>query len=149
MPRDGEPLPGTTNVLRLPRPPPEFQPDSWRPTDKQFEPSNADKEYANTSGKPVRVSVWDEELTTVEQASAFRAGETLCLRLRVQVVLDTASEHGGDAVRVVYDPLPAVESEKPGAEGHAGIEGLERGSKPRKAWRVLLQAIADKADLLR
>jgi hypothetical protein len=48
---------------------------------------------------------------------------------------------------VVYDRLPSELASRPGADGHAGIEGLERpAGQPKLLYRELRQAIADACD---
>lgn len=52
------------------------------------------------------------------------------------------------ATAVVYDRLPPPDFDKPGAAGHAGIEGLERTKgEPKIDWRERLQKIADVFEL--
>lgn len=126
-------VPGDHPLLRMPRPPRDFEADDYKPTAAAFEPSSEDKKVT-----PVRVSVWDEHLTTVDQAASFRHERPL-LVLRADRCADVVAV----GVRVVYDPLPAPEDERPGAAGHCGIEGLERGTRPRPEWRAMLDRIAE------
>ena len=145
---DGQILPPEAHVLRLPRPPPDFMVDRWQATSHQFEPSTIDKEHAARLGKPIRVSVWDESLTTIEQARSFRGGPTIVMRVDVRDVLDIA-DSTDRMMRVVYDHLTPPDDSRPGAEGHAGIEGLERApEEPRQAWRARLNRLAERAQLV-
>lgn len=142
MPADGSPVPGERRVLRLPVPPKDFAPDSWRPTHQELEPSTDDKRYAAANGRPVRVSVWDATLTSIAEARAFRGRQVIAISAVV------AHVRAAGAVTVVYDHLEPPDFEKPGAAGHAGIEGLERASgEPKTAWRTRLQKIADVFEL--
>lgn len=148
-PSDGQPLAADANVLRLPKPPPDFVPDSdWHPTWEQFAPSSGDKEHARQREKPVRVSVWDETLTSIAHARAFREGPTLVLRLGLQDVHDVAVKEQRP-LPVVYEPLDPPKDARPGAAGHAGIEGLDRApGQPKTAWRAMLQSLADRSTLV-
>jgi len=137
-PEEGAPVAGDHVVLRLPAPPKDFVPDGWRPTHQEVAPSEADKRAAAARGMPVRVSVWDETRTTVAEARSFRGRTVLVLSAGVEAVLSRG------ATAVVYDRLDPPESERPGAEGHAGIEGLDRPSgEPKVIWRARLQAVAE------
>ena len=140
-PSDGDPVPTESSLLRLPKPPPDFSPDGWRPPGTLFQPSTTEKRLAETQQKPVRVSVWDEGRTTVEQALSFRPGSVLVLRLPV-VDLLAVGQRWERPIRVVYDPLEPPESDRPGVDGHAGIEGLERASLPRPRWCKILDDVA-------
>lgn len=145
---EGQPLAATAHVLRLPRPPRDFDADNSVADWHWFEPSTGDKAHAEERGKPVRVSVWDSERTTVEEARAFRSAITIVLRLGVQDVLDVA-EASGHPMIVVYDPLDPPDDTRAGADGHAGIEGLLRApGQPKTAWRNRLEALATRARLI-
>jgi hypothetical protein len=147
-PADGTPLPADARVLRLPRPPPDFVPESWRPPYQLFEPSSDDKRHAEDRGLPVRVSVWDESLTSSEQARAFRAGRCLVLRVGVKNIRAVADQTNR-ALAVAYDRLEEALLSRPGAHGHAGIEGLARRSgEPKVEWKAALQRLADEAELI-
>lgn len=138
QPADESPISGDHNVLRLPAPPKDFVPEMWRPTWLEFNPSSDDKRHAEQTGRPVRVSVWDATLTTAAQALAFRGRETIIISGAVAGVL------AGGATAVVYDRLPPPESERPGADGHAGIEGLvRRQDETKPQWKERLQRVAD------
>lgn len=122
-------VPSDHAILRLPKPPKDFVPDRYRPSSQEFLPSTADKEDAAKNGHPVRISVWDETLTSVEQARALRNGPSIVLRGMVAEVLSAG------ASAVVYEALQPPDSERPGADGHAGIEGIPRreGDETRAA----------------
>jgi hypothetical protein len=113
-----------------------------------FEPSTGDKRHAEERQQRVRVSVWDETRTTTTEARAFRDGPTIIVRVGVQEALDVAAKHTR-AIAVLYDPLDPPDDTHPGADGHSGIEGLERAkAQPKPEWRKLLEDLAKLADLL-
>lgn len=142
VPIDGSPVPSEHHVLRLPVPPKDFTPEGWKPTHQELEPSGEDKRYAAEYGRPVRVSVWDAAITTAEEACAFRTRPVIAITALVVVV------RAAGATAVVYDNLRPPDSDKPGAAGHAGIEGLARTKgEPKIAWRTRLQKIADVFEL--
>ena len=142
-PVDGSPVPGEHSVLRLPVPPKDFTPEGWKPTHQEFEPSGDDKRYAAEHGRFVRVSVWDAAITTVDEARAFRGRPVIAIAALVAAVRTAG------ATAVVYDNLQPPDSDKPGAAGHAGIEGLDRSKgEPKIAWRTRLQKIADVFELI-
>jgi hypothetical protein len=133
----GDPVPRSHDILRLPKPPRDFEPDGYRPSSQDFMPSTADREHAARHRHPIRISVWDATMTSHEEALAFRNGPSLVLRGAVGAVLDAG------ASAVVYEPLQAPESVRPGAAGHAGIEGMPREpDETRPAYRDRLAAIA-------
>ena len=137
-PGDGDPVPRDREVLRTPIPPKDFTPDGWKPTWQEFAPSDTDKQDAVTRGGPVRVSVWDAVRTTVAAAKAFRSRTTIVLSAQVSTVVAAGARD------VVYDPLSMPDMAKEGADGHCGIEGLERQSnEPRPSWKERLQRVAD------
>ena len=137
-PGDGVPVPRDREVLRTPVPPKDFTPDGWKPTWQEFAPSEADKQDAVNRNGPVRVSVWDAQLTTIAAAKAFRSRITIVLSAQVSAVVTAGAR---DAV---YEPLPMPNAAKEGADGHCGIEGLERPSgESRPSWKERLQRVAD------
>jgi len=94
------------------------------------------------------VSVWDEMRTTAAEARTFRDGPTIVVRVGVQEALDIAARHR-HALAILYDPLDPPDDTHPGADGHSGIEGLERAkAQPKPEWRKLLEDLAKLADLL-
>ena len=137
-PEDGSLVPGDHDVLRLPVPPKDFVAAGWRPTHVELEPSREDKQRT-----PVRVSVWDTALTAVDEARSARDRSTLVLEAGVAELLERG------VAAVVYDNLEEPDARRPGADGHAGLEGLERRhGEPRPAWRDRLQHVADGFKLL-
>jgi hypothetical protein len=130
-------VPASHPLLRLPKPPRDFVADQYQPSAMDFEPSSEEKRQM-----PVRVSVWDACLTRAEEAAGFRsAGRLLVLRAdAVAAVLAV-----DDSLRVVYDPLTdSALAARPGANGHAGIEGLVRRPKEdRPQQKLRLSRVAD------
>lgn len=147
-PHDGL-VPDGHDILRLPKPPPDFVPDDFRPSGVLFVPSPDDKAHALKHSRAVRVSVWDCELTTLAEACSFRGEpEVIVLRARAGDVVVASADAGGD-VSVVYDLLEAPDSEWSGAAGHAGIEGLDRpAGASRTVFNALREAVADCFDLV-
>ena len=144
VPAAGSPVPAEHRVMRLPVPPKDFTPEGWRPTYQELAPTDEDRRDAEANGCPVRVSVWDSTLTSAAEARAFRGRTVLVLDAQVESVVTAG------ATAVVYDPLASPDAERPGAAGHAGVEGLERARGHGKLeWRARLQAIADCFSLVR
>jgi len=57
--------------------------------------------------------------------------------------LERISRAAGRSLRAVYAPLAPPRCDLPGADGHAGIEGLAREPRcPKPVWRALLDDIA-------
>ena len=106
IPVDGSPVPGEHRVLRLPVPPKDFTPDGWKPSHQELEPSGDDKRHAEEFGRPVRVSVWDEVLTTIAEARAFRSRAVITIAALVTRVRTAG------ATAVVYDRLQPPDSDK-------------------------------------
>lgn len=144
MPNEGEELDIEKTVFRLVRDIPRFVPHGMRfPNGDAFRPSQMDEDDAEQTGKPVRVSVWDLELTTVPQARAFRSTNDVQrpFALRVSDVAKVRQQMQEARLRVVADPLD--EGDGPGAAGHCGIEGLDRlPGGQKKVQRAILDALA-------
>ncbi len=87
----------------------------------------------------MRLSVWDQNLTTVSQAKAFRTVRTTTIAIENHELIGLARERSYPSLRAVYDSLPWPDTAKPGAAGHAGIEGLGRGGGLNKAQRAALR----------
>lgn len=130
---DGEPVPDDRMILRLPKPPLQFAPGNYVAAPTYVSPSTEDKDRI-----PVRISVWDAALTTLEQARGFRSEEpVLVLEAQVAGVLQAGAR------AVVYEPLTGAAASQPGAPGHAGIEGLERAPGEQKiAYKHRLSRVA-------
>lgn len=122
------------------------------PTWEAFAPTKEDKKC-----HPVRVSVWDSTRTTVAQAKLLRiaaiesdssraiASELYAFALAMSDLVQLATRFDNQRVRAVLDPDGLVRDLAllPGADGHAGIEGLDRREGELKLrWKELLLAIA-------
>jgi hypothetical protein len=131
-------------TLRLVRDEPRFIPPGAKfPNSIAIEPTNEDKEDARRRGLPIRVSVWDRARTSVSQAVTFRRSvEPLrAYSLPVAGVVAVKNRFNLARLRVVEDPLEDL-GEEPGADGHCGVEGLDREQgQPRSAWRDMLDEL--------
>ncbi len=106
------------------------------PTGGTFEPSSEEK-----ASSPVRVSVWDPELTTVAQARALYSGtaSNIACILRVKDLAKLRARR--PLLRVVWEPIRP--NRGPGSDGHCGIEGLKRpDSESRVQHKVFLDDLA-------
>ncbi|MBX3183733.1 MAG: hypothetical protein KIT72_06385 [Polyangiaceae bacterium] len=144
-PVDGDMLPSEHQALRLPKPPRDFAPERYKPGAADFIPSSEDESSAKERARAVRVSVWDEALTSIDQAVELRGAPAMVLRFAVQDAICAGS--AGPPIRVVYEPLDPPGRDRPGADGHAGVEGLDQpegaGQQAKSARRRRRQAIAD------
>lgn len=140
----GQPLPGGEIVVRLGIPPMDFA-ENRKASPNWFELSTEDKQQ-----DPPKLSVFSERLTTSQQAweiQGSREEYTAIARLSVDAIRALRPEPNSARVPpldVVWDSL---NDPRPGAEGHAGITGLERGGPVNrlhtKSFRLQL---ADKAE---
>jgi hypothetical protein len=117
-----------------------------------FELSEADKQDELKS-----LSVWARDLTEPTQAIAFMTGDTsrfrMALYLRVQDVVSARPQPDSPDVPlldVVWHRLlrdvngSVVFDDRPGAEGHAGITGLDRPpAVSREHYRRLRRRLAE------
>lgn len=123
-----------------------FPPDSEKLHVLHLELSENDKRHAAERGAPALLSVFDAARTTVVQAEAIRGvpEPSLAFGLRVPEVRSLTVPGMRRPLRVVRDPLEPPLSDVPGAEGHCGIEGLERlPGEDRKIYRELRVRLAD------
>ena len=123
-----------------------FPPDSEKLHVLHLELSENDKRQAAERGMPALLSVFDAAQTTVAQAEAIRGvpEESLAFGLRVPEVRSLAVPGMRQPLRILRDPLEPPLSAMPGAEGHCGIEGLERlPGEDRKIYRELRVRLAD------
>jgi hypothetical protein len=116
---------------------------------KAFELSSLDKKSI-----PPHLSVWVDALTTPEQAYSFLPENSPCkllLRLQVDEIRkivgrSTDGTQHFDLLNVVWVHLTQnvngqqVRNRRPGAEGHAGIIGLDEQSVPVKLLRKDLRS---------
>lgn len=134
-------------LLRLLAPIPMFfGDDSGRPTYRAFCPTDCDTESAQKRGHSVRVTVWDLQRTTLLQAMAFRDRQDCrAFVLHAGDIIDVGKKFSIPTLRAVYDPLDVPAANMPGADGHVGIEGLERGAvtnETKVEWKARLHALA-------
>jgi hypothetical protein len=147
MPIIGAELGAEKDILRLVRKIAQFVPDGRPPLNGEaFAPTTDDEAEAKRHSQPIRVSVWDIQLTTIEQAKAFRTSELLlAFILTVQDVNDVRQIFHLPRLKVVADPL---NDPRPGAIGHCGIEGLDRQSgEGRKTYKATRDELARRAKL--
>ena len=143
-----EPLPDDAFVFRLAETGKLFLPrGALLPNAEFFHPSSEDEREAEKSGRSPGVSVWDRELTTVENAKRIRFSPgdlpdgVRAFGLLVKVVRSIGQKRAV-AVDVVAVPLPP--NNGPGADGHAHIEGLERKKgQPRLVIKGLRADLAE------
>ena len=152
MPRKQfERLPDAAFVFRLAETGKSYLPPGVRlPNAELFEPSTEDKREGERRRRPAGVSVWDQALATVDQATAIRFAPAdppegvRAFGLEVREVLTIGSIHNRQ-LEIVADPRP--EEDGPGAEGHSLIEGLERPrGLPRPHHKNLLTDLIDASE---
>jgi hypothetical protein len=142
----GVPLPPGEWVLRIAAVPKDFQ-ETGQMNPEVFALSTEDRLET-----PPRLSVWAEKLTTPEQAWLFMGGRPnyrLALRLNVDAIRtlrpnpELPDVPNLDVQWHVLRDEDARADARPGAEGHAGITGLEAGSAAqRKSFRRKLARLA-------
>jgi hypothetical protein len=131
---DGTAVEETLFVLRCVEPPHDYQigglvlPAQMVQIESGFQLSSADEKST-----PPHLSVWVEPLTTVEQAYRFlpenSKRKTLALRIQISCIKQIfATESGLDYPHLLDVVWVHIESSEPGAEGHAGITGLDDAS---------------------
>jgi hypothetical protein len=123
-----------------------FPPDSEKLHVVHLELSENDKAQAVQRGTPPLLSVFDGSRTTVAQAEAIRSvpGDSLAFGLWVQEVGVLNFLGMRQPLRVLRDPLDPPLSGFPGADGHCGIEGLDRRpGEDRKIYKELRVRLAD------
>ncbi len=123
----------------------DFPPDSPTLRFWHFELSENDRNHAENTGQPPRLSVFDSERTKVAQARAIWGVEKEPVAFGLQVSeIQAVHVPGLDPLRVVRDPLEPPLAEMPGAGGHCGIEGLaRRPGEPKALYRELRVRLAD------
>ena len=138
-------IPDDVTVLRVVKYPSRMYPENAAgPMRDAFFPNSGDYRDAAERGIPVQVSVFDQTLTTPEQAIAIRnLGKPMPLVYQVLgLLVQHARAVNPDRIDVVRDPLPP--SFGPGADGHGGILGLEQKAGERAdVYKFLCQKLAD------
>jgi hypothetical protein len=127
-------------VFRLATVKESFPPDSPRLHVSHFDLSENDKRDGERRGRPPLLSVFDGERTLVEQAVLIRGVEadSAAFGVHVEHVCRVQVAGLSRSLRVLRDPLEPPASELPGAEGHCGIEGLDR--RPGEEKRLYREA---------
>jgi hypothetical protein len=103
-----------------------FAANSPHLTVAHLRPSPSDLKQAEETGGVPLLSVFDSELTTVEQACVIRNKPTLveAFGWNVTSILAIGNEAWPQAYLVLRDRLAPPENDLPGADGHCGIMGL-------------------------
>lgn len=121
-----------------------FIPDGQKyPNGEAFIPSSIDQDDAKKRGIPVRVTVWDQALTTPSQAKFIWGYNqpVIVFKIRVRDVIQLRARIQRLSMAVVRDPL--IATDKAGSEGHCGFEGLDRKKdEPRTKYKTLLDEVA-------
>lgn len=140
----GAPLPPDEIVFRLADPPMDFW-ENGAIDESAFELSSDDRKSVLQS-----LTTWADRLTTVEQVRVIRGMDEnerqVVIYLRVGDVRPLQPEPDAPSrqyLDVVWDPLLDKQTgqpdQHPGAEGHAGLTGLDRRSTPNKLYRRSLR----------
>lgn len=119
-------------------------PNARLPTRKAFEPSSDDLEEARALRKPVAVSVWNRQLTSVAQARVLMASDRERAVYQLRVAAIHAIGKVGNEKRLRVTARPFIPSTGPGSDGHCGIEGCDRPpGRSRKEHTAMLDKLAD------
>ncbi len=103
-----------------------FPPNTVEPMPDDFMPKSRDKAEAKAKGIDPMISVFDEELTTLEQAKAILGQPSAGFGLAVECLRELKPPGDDRPLKVVRDPLEGPSAGMPGADGHCGIQGLKR-----------------------
>ncbi len=123
-----------------------FPPDSERLHVVHLDLSENDKAHAAECGIAPLLSVFDGSRTTVSQAEAIRGVPlpSLAFGLRVPEIRSVEVPGMRQKLRTLRDPLDPPLGQLPGADGHCGIEGLDRlPGEDRKVYKELRVRLAD------
>jgi hypothetical protein len=123
-----------------------FPPESEKLHVVHLDLSENDKAHAAERGTPPLLSVFDGGRTTVRQAEMIRGVPlpSLAFGLRVSEVRSVEVPGMRQKLRVLRDPLDPPLAELPGADGHCGLEGLDRlPGEDRKVYKELRVRLAD------
>jgi hypothetical protein len=146
-------LPPNVDVYRVVKPAMIHAPTgAMYPTWEAFRPTDVDKRH-----NPVRVSVWDSRKTTAKQSAELRvqaaaadaarqgAGRLHVFALDTSRITGIGVKFNNQKLRAVSDPDGIAESiaSLPGADGHSGIEGLDKApGAPKHEWKNMLDELA-------
>lgn len=123
-----------------------FPPESEKLHVVHLDLSENDKTHATERGTPPLLSVFDGSRTTVKQAETIRGVSlpSLPFGLRVPEIRSVEVPGMRQKLRVLRDPLDSPLAELSGADGHCGIEGLDRlPGEDRKIYKELRVRLAD------
>jgi hypothetical protein len=123
-----------------------FPPDSPRLHVSHFDLSENDKRDGERRGRSPLLSVFDGESTLVEQEALIRGVEadSASFGVRVEHVRRVQVTGLSRSLRVLRDPLEPPACDFPGAEGHCGIEGLDRRpGEEKRLYREVRVLLAD------
>jgi hypothetical protein len=123
-----------------------FPPHSAKLHVIHLELSENDKRQAGERGASPLLSVFDGSRTTVAEAELIRgiSAESLAFGLRVLEIRSLDVPGMRQPLRVLRDPLDPPAAYLPGADGHCGIEGLDRRpGEDRKVYKELRVRLAD------
>lgn len=135
MPETGDGVP----LLRIvPEDPQQLDAKSQLPTGNAFRPSPADARGAEEGERAIRLTVWDLDRTTKEQAldRLPKDKPRYPFTLKSDDVREVAARFNRPELVVVRDEIAG-----PGGSGHCGIEGLgprQKSSNQDKAIRTEL-----------
>lgn len=123
-----------------------FPPDSEKLHVVHLELSENDKSQAVERGTPPLLSVFEADRTTVSQAEVIRGvpKESLAFGWRVPEIRSLDVPGVSRQLRILRDPLDPPLADLPGADGHCGIEGLDRKpGEDRTIYKELRVRLAD------
>ena len=128
-------LPDNAVVMRIARrSEDQFPPGAKKPMQQLFRPDDFDIEESNRLKRPPLLSVYDTAKTTIAQVKEIRSlrADFAAFGLDVKNVTTLRIPESEDHLRAVEDPH-STEEFGPGADGHAGILGLDRPPGMAKA----------------
>ncbi len=109
-----------------------FPPDAEKPLPSAFALSADDKREGVDRGRQALLSVWDLTLTTVEEGKQLRNVDAEMTAFGLLVDDIEAIQVDDFSMDVLHDPLPPELG--PGANGHCGIQGLDKPKGTPKAF---------------
>jgi len=150
---DGEPLPDGTLIFRIGK---DIHLNSVAKEQRKALPGMFELSGKDKASPGHRLSVWIEELTVADQGWAFmgsRPVNTVVACLNVDDIRAMPRQQPFDALDVQWEQSvfeDGTANHLPGAEGHAGIAGLNQGGNGKKDGnrrRALRSMLADIAEI--
>ena len=134
-------------MLRFGRATHRYEPGAIRALPSDFELSTADRKAAEETGRPALLSVFERSRTSVPEARAITGkADAAVFQLMIEQVVQLPVPGQGEKLAVRRDPLAPPADQLPGADGHCGIQGLNRPSSvPRAHYKELRSQLADLA----